>query len=274
MFIQRDDDLFYEGFFGAFNACDREKSKRMAIELIDDLTNILTNYDTLKPKEFLRIIERIYYFSTDEDSSFLHEHNVYDNEFLAGVESCYEYYPIVNSEPITNHEMIKLYNMVGNTSYRILTSIKTVMFGRTLEGYYQGNLIVLTNDVLDRDKEYTREEIEAMIKNKIIFVIATDKTRLDVVGFVPKKCQRFKNYGVDKNTPEYEEAVLKLTKEAIPKERLFKDIRIVLKFLRKELNDYCWGDESTKEEFGSSDIDKFYQLKFRNKSRWEDSSEK
>ena len=183
MYIARIDGVFDEYFFDKFIWNEPSEVKEYLMSMIDDITNILTNYDTISSNEFLRIINRIYRISTDEESE-MKQYRVYYTRLGFDTEEYYDYSSIINGEVDAN-EMIRLYNMAGNTSFKRIVSIKTNMIRTYLqcEGHgkdydewednFQGYLIVLTDTDLDRDKVYTKEEIDEMIKKGIISVVTT-----------------------------------------------------------------------------------------------------
>lgn len=168
MYIERIEGVFDKYFYDKFVWSAPSEIKEYLTRMIDDITNILTNYDTISSDEFLRIINKIYRISTDEESE-MKQYRSYFAGISREAEEYYDYSPIIDSEPLNNHEMIKLYNMAGNTSFKKITSIKTNMVGTYLkceghgkdydewEGNYQGYLIVLTDTDLDRNKVYTKE---------------------------------------------------------------------------------------------------------------------
>ena len=246
------------------------------MSMIDDLTNILANYDTISSDEFLRIVNRIYRISTDEESD-LKQYRCYYTRLGFETKEYYDFSPITDGE-VDAHEMIKLYNMAGNTSFGKIRTIKTNMIRTYLqcEGHgkdydeweenYQEQLVVLTDTDLDKDKIYTKEEIDEMIKNGIISVITTTEINISKKD-MPKEKSSFKYYGFDKEEEPYKSALVKLIKEEIPKERLFKDVRKYLKDLRTDYMSYCHFDER-KEAYGANELEEFYQLKFKYKKKW------
>lgn len=275
MYIERIKNVFDKYFSDMFIWNVPSEIKEYLKNMMDDITNILTNYDTISSDEFLRIINKIYMITTEEDDEMKHYNftaeNLQESEY-------YDYSPIIDSEPLESHEMINLYNMAGNTSFKKITSIKTNMIKSYLkcqghgkdydewEDYYQGYLIVLTDTDLDRNKLYTKEEIDEMIKNGVISVVTTSEVRISKKN-IPKERGSFKFYGFDKNEEQYKAAFVKLLKEEIPKEKLYKDIRIFLNEIKNEFMDYCSYDER-KEMYGAKELEDFYQLKFRYKKKW------
>ena len=105
-----------------------------------------------------------------------------------------------------------------------------------------------------------------MIKNGIISVVTTTEINISKKD-MPKEKSSFKYYGFDKEEEPYKSALVKLIKEEIPKERLFKDVRKYLKDLRTDYMSYCHFDER-KEAYGANELEEFYQLKFKYKKKW------
>lgn len=276
MYIARIDGVFDEYFYDKFIWDKPSEVKKYLMSMIDDLTNILANYDTISSDEFLRIINRIYRISTDEESD-LKQYRCYYTRLGFETEEYYDFSPITDGE-VDAHEMIKLYNMAGNTSFGKIRTIKTNMIRTYLqcEGHgkdydeweenYQEQLVVLTDTDLDKDKIYTKEEIDEMIKNGIISVVTTTEINISKKD-MPKEKSSFKYYGFDKEEEPYKSALVKLIKEEIPKERLFKDVRKYLKDLRTDYMSYCHFDER-KEAYGANELEEFYQLKFKYKKKW------
>lgn len=276
MYIARIDGVFDEYFFDKFIWNEPSEVKEYLMGMIDDITNILTNYDTISSNEFLRIINRIYRISTDEESK-MKQYRVYYTRLGFDTEEYYDYSSIINGEVDAN-EMIRLYNMAGNTSFRRIVSIKTNMIRTYLqcEGHgkdydewednFQGYLIVLTDTDLDRDKVYTKEEIDEMIKKGIISVVTTTEVNISKKD-MPKEKSSFKYYGFEKDKEPYKSALVKLIKEEIPKDKLFRDVRKYLKELKNEYVSYCHFDER-KKMYGANELEDFYQLRFKYKKKW------
>lgn len=276
MYIARIDGVFDEYFFDKFIWNEPSEVKEYLMGMIDDITNILTNYDTISSNEFLRIINRIYRISTDEESE-MKQYRVYYTRLGFDTEEYYDYSSIINGEVDAN-EMIRLYNMTGNTSFKRIVSIKTNMIRTYLqcEGHgkdydewednFQGYLIVLTDTDLDRDKVYTKEEIDEMIKKGIISVVTTTEVNISKKD-MPKEKSSFKYYGFEKDKEPYKSALVKLIKEKIPKEKLFRDVRKYLKELKNEYVSYCHFDER-KKMYGANELEDFYQLRFKYKKKW------
>lgn len=276
MYIARIDGVFDEYFFDKFIWNEPSEVKEYLMSLIDDITNILTNYDTISSNEFLRIINRIYRISTDEESE-MKQYRVYYTRLGFDTEEYYDYSSIINGEVDAN-EMIRLYNMAGNTSFKRIVSIKTNMIRTYLqcEGHgkdydewednFQGYLIVLTDTDLDRDKVYTKEEIDEMIKKGIISVVTTTEVNISKKD-MPKEKSSFKYYGFEKDKEPYKSALVKLIKEEIPKDKLFRDVRKYLKELKNEYVSYCHFDER-KKMYGANELEDFYQLRFKYKKKW------
>lgn len=281
MYIARIDGVFDEYFFDKFIWDEPSEVKEYLMSMIDDITNILTNYDTISSNEFLRIINRIYRISTDEESE-MKQYRVYYTRLGFDTEEYYDYSSIINGEVDAN-EMIRLYNMAGNTSFKRIVSIKTNMIRTYLqcEGHgkdydewednFQGYLIVLTDTDLDRDKVYTKEEIDEMIKKGIISVVTTTEVNISKKD-MPKEKSSFKYYGFEKDKEPYKSALVKLIKEEIPKEKLFRDVRKYLKELKNEYVSYCHFDER-KKMYGANELEDFYQLRFKYKKKWNNDRE-
>ncbi len=281
MYIARIDGVFDEYFFDKFIWNEPSEVKEYLMSMIDDITNILTNYDTISSNEFLRIINRIYRISTDEESE-MKQYRVYYTRLGFDTEEYYDYSSIINGEVDAN-EMIRLYNMAGNTSFKRIVSIKTNMIRTYLqcEGHgkdydewednFQGYLIVLTDTDLDRDKVYTKEEIDEMIKKGIISVVTTTEVNISKKD-MPKEKSSFKYYGFEKDKEPYKSALVKLIKEKIPKEKLFRDVRKYLKELKNEYVSYCHFDER-KKMYGANELEDFYQLRFKYKKKWNNDRE-
>ena len=281
MYIARIDGVFDEYFFDKFIWNEPSEVKEYLMSMIDDITNILTNYDTISSNEFLRIINRIYRISTDEESE-MKQYRVYYTRLGFDTEEYYDYSSIINGEVDAN-EMIRLYNMAGNTSFKRIVSIKTNMIRTYLqcEGHgkdydewednFQGYLIVLTDTDLDRDKVYTKEEIDEMIKKGIISVVTTTEVNISKKD-MPKEKSSFKYYGFEKDKEPYKSALVKLIKEKIPKEKLFIDVRKYLKELKNEYVSYCHFDER-KKMYGANELEDFYQLRFKYKKKWNNDRE-
>lgn len=281
MYIARIDGVFDEYFFDKFIWNEPSEVKEYLMSMIDDITNILTNYDTISSNEFLRIINRIYRISTDEESE-MKQYRVYYTRLGFDTEEYYDYSSIINGEVDAN-EMIRLYNMAGNTSFKRIVSIKTNMIRTYLqcEGHgkdydewednFQGYLIVLTDTDLDRDKVYTKEEIDEMIKKGIISVVTTTEVNISKKD-MPKEKSSFKYYGFEKDKEPYKSALVKLIKKKIPKEKLFRDVRKCLKELKNEYVSYCHFDER-KKMYGANELEDFYQLRFKYKKKWNNDRE-
>ena len=281
MYIARIDGVFDEYFFDKFIWNEPSEVKEYLMGMIDDITNILTNYDTISSNEFLRIINRIYRISTDEESE-MKQYRVYYTRLGFDTEEYYDYSSIINGEVDAN-EMIRLYNMAGNTSFKRIVSIKTNMIRTYLqcEGHgkdydewednFQGYLIVLTDTDLDRDKVYTKEEIDEMIKKGIISVVTTTEVNISKKDMSKEKSS-FKYYGFEKDKEPYKSALVKLIKEEIPKEKLFRDVRKYLKELKNEYVSYCHFDER-KKMYGANELEDFYQLRFKYKKKWNNDRE-
>lgn len=110
-----------------------------------------------------------------------------------------------------------------------------------------------------------------MIKKGIISVVTTAEVSVSKKD-ISKEKSIFKYYGFDKYAEQYKKAFVKLLKEEIPKEKLFKDVRVFLNELRNEYINYCRFDESN-EIYGAKKLEEFYQLKFRYKKKWNNDRE-
>ena len=106
MYIARIDGVFDEYFYDKFIWDEPSEVKKYLMSMIDDLTNILANYDTISSDEFLRIVNRIYRISTDEES-VLKQYRCYYTRLGFETEEYYDFSPITDGE-VDAHEMIKL----------------------------------------------------------------------------------------------------------------------------------------------------------------------
>lgn len=248
--------------------------------LLIDIKNILNNYETIKDEEFIRILNRFIRVKTDEEMC---EKTICDFWNPIGG---YEYHTklyyddIVNNENvITENEMIDLYNRVNNTNYKYLTSLKTKMiynhyyssgYGRDKdEGEIPNkvDIIILTNKLFNRKKSYTRKEIQTLIDNKDIFVIASNKTEIKYKD-IPKYTEGFYEFGLNKESIEYKKAYVSFLKSKISKEELYKIIKLCIVCLRKNFYKNNIEDENFKETCMYNEMEKLYTKKFKYKRQW------
>ena len=222
--------------------------------LLIDIKNILNNYETIKDEEFIRILNRFIRVKTDDD--------------------------IVNNENvITENEMIDLYNRVNNTNYKYLTSLKTKMI---YNHYYcsgygtdkdegvvpnKVDIIILTNKIFNRKKSFSRKEIQTLIDNKDIFVIASNKTEIKYKD-IPKYTEEFCEFGLNKESTEYKRAYRSFLKSKISKEALFKAIKLCLMDIRKYFYKSNEDWESFRETCMYNEMEELYTKKFRYKRTW------
>lgn len=245
--------------------------------LLIDIKNILNNYETIKDEEFIRILNRFIRVKTDEEMC---EKTICDFwNPIGGYEYHTELYydDIVNNENvITENEMIDLYNRVNNTNYKYLTSLKTKMiynhyyssgYGRDKdEGEIPNkvDIIILTNKLFNRKKSYTRKEIQTLIDNKDIFVIASNKTEIKYKD-IPKYTEGFYEFGLNKESIEYKKAYVSFLKSKISKEELYKIIKLCIVCLRKNFYKNNIEDENFKETCMYNEMEKLYTKKFKYK---------
>lgn len=248
--------------------------------LLIDIKNILNNYETIKDEEFIRILNRFIRVKTDEEMC---EKTICDFwNPIGGYEYHTELYydDIVNNENvITENEMIDLYNRVNNTNYKYLTSLKTKMiynhyyssgYGRDKdEGEIPNkvDIIILTNKLFNRKKSYTRKEIQTLIDNKDIFVIASNKTEIKYKD-IPKYTEGFYEFGLNKESIEYKRAYASFLKSKISKEELYKIIKLCIVCLRKNFYKNNIEDENFKETCMYNEMEKLYTKKFKYKREW------
>lgn len=248
--------------------------------LLIDIKNILNNYETIKDEEFIRILNRFIRVKTDEEMC---EKTICDFwNPIGGYEYHTELYydDIVNNENvITENEMIDLYNRVNNTNYKYLTSLKTKMI---YNHYYSSgygkdkdegeipnkvDIIILTNKLFNRKKSYTRKEIQTLIDNKDIFVIASNKTEIKYKD-IPKYTEGFYEFGLNKESIEYKKAYVSFLKSKISKEELYKIIKLCIVCLRKNFYKNNIEDENFKETCMYNEMEKLYTKKFKYKRQW------
>lgn len=248
--------------------------------LLIDIKNILNNYETIKDEEFIRILNRFIRVKTDEEMC---EKTICDFwNPIGGYEYHTELYydDIVNNENvITENEMIDLYNRVNNTNYKYLTSLKTKMiynhyyssgYGRDKdEGEIPNkvDIIILTNKLFNRKKSYTRKEIQTLIDNKDIFVIASNKTEIKYKD-IPKYTEGFYEFGLNKESIEYKKAYASFLKSKISKEELYKIIKFCIVCLRKNFYKNNIEDENFKETCMYNEMEELYTKKFKYKREW------
>ena len=175
--------------------------------------------------------------------------------------------------------MIDLYNRVNNTNYKYLTSLKTKMiynhyyssgYGRDKdEGEIPNkvDIIILTNKLFNRKKSYTRKEIQTLIDNKDIFVIASNKTEIKYKD-IPKYTEEFYEFGLNKESIEYKRAYASFLKSKISKEELYKIIKLCIVCLRKKFYKNNIEDENFKETCMYNEMEELYTKKFKYKREW------
>lgn len=248
--------------------------------LLIDIKNILNNYETIKDEEFIRILNRFVRVTTDEEMC---EKTICDFwSPIGGYEYHTELYydDIVNNENvITENEMIDLYNRVNNTNYKYLTSLKTKMI---YNHYYSSgwgkdkdegevpnkvDIIILTNKLFNRKKSYTKKEIQTLIDNKDIFVIASNKTEIKYKD-IPKYTEEFCEFGLNKESIEYKRAYRSFLKSKISKEELYKIIKLCIVCLRKNFYKNNIEDENFKENCMYNEMEELYTKKFKYKRKW------
>ena len=248
--------------------------------LLIDIKNILNNYETIKDEEFIRILNRFVRVTTDEEMC---EKTICDFwSPIGGYEYHTELYydDIVNNENvITENEMIDLYNRVNNTNYKYLTSLKTKMI---YNHYYSSgcgkdkdegetpnkvDIIILTNKLFNRKKSYTKKEIQTLIDNKDIFVIASNKTEIKYKD-IPKYTEEFCEFGLNKESIEYKTAYRSFLKSKISKEELYKIIKLCIVCLRKNFYKNNIEDENFKETCMYNEMEELYTKKFKYKREW------
>lgn len=266
-------------YYSSLYTCDID-IKSFIKNLLIDIKNILNNYETIKDEEFIRILNRFIRVKTDEEMC---EKTICDFwNPIGGYEYHTELYydDIVNNENvITENEMIDLYNRVNNTNYKYLTSIKTKMiynhyyssgYGRDKdEGEIPNkvDIIILTNKLFNRKKSYTRKEIQTLIDNKDIFVIASNKTEIKYKD-IPKYTEKFYEFGLNKESIEYKRAYASFLKSKISKEELYKIIKLCIVCLRKNFYKNNIEDENFKETCMYNEMEELYTKKFKYKRQW------
>lgn len=247
---------------------------------MDDVNNILDNYDVISDEEYIRILSRFIQVKTDEEMC---EKTIYDSwSPIGGYDYHTELYydDIVKNESIiTKNDMIDLYNFVNDTDYKYLTSLKTKM----KYNYYMSDgwgkdrtemitptrvdIIILTSEMLDRNKVYTKEEIQNLIDSKRIFVIASNKMKIERKD-IPNDTEEFHEFGIDKESGEYKRAYTKFLKSKISKEELFKAIKLCLMDIRKYFYKSNEDWESFRETCMYNEMEELYTKKFRYKRTW------
>lgn len=248
--------------------------------LMDDVNNILDNYDVISDDEYIRILSRFIQVKTDEEMC---EKTIYDSwSPIGGYDYHTELYydDIVKNESIiTKNDMIDLYNFVNDTDYKYLTSLKTKM----KYNYYMSDgwgkdrtemitptrvdIIILTSEMLDRNKVYTKEEIQELVDSKRIFVIASNKMEVERKDIEEEK-ESFHEFGIDKESNEYKRAYTKFLKSKISKEELFKAIKSCLMDIRKYFYKSNEDWESFRETCMYNEMEGLYTKKFRYKRTW------
>ncbi len=248
--------------------------------LMEDVNDILDNYDVISDEEYIRILSRFIQVRTDEEMS---EKTIYDSWSPIGgydyhTELCYD--DIVKSESIiTENDMIDLYNFVNDTDYKCLTSLKTKM----RYNYYMSDgwgkdrdemitptrvdIIILTSEMLDRSKVYTKEEIQKLVDSKKIFVIASNKLEVERKDIL-EDTEEFHEFGIDKKSVEYKRAYAKFLKSKISKEELFKAIKLCLMDIRKYFYKGNEDWKSFRETCMYDEMEELYTKKFRYKRTW------
>lgn len=240
--------------------------------LLIDINNILNNYETIKDEEFIRILNRFIRVKTDEEMC---EKTICDFWSPTGG---YEYHTelyyddIVNNENvITENEMIDLYNRVNNTNYKYLTSLKTKMI---YNHYYcsgygtdkdegvvpnKVDIIILTNKIFNRKKSFSRKEIQTLIDNKDIFVIASNKTEIKYKD-IPKYTEEFYEFGLNKESTEYKRAYRSFLNSKISKKELYKIIKLCIVCLKENFYKINMDNEKFKETCLYNEMEKIYTL--------------
>lgn len=248
--------------------------------LMDDVNNILDNYDIISDEDYIRILSRFIQVKTDEEMC---EKTIYDSWSPIGGHDYHTelYYDdiVKNESIITKNDMIDLYNFVNDTDYKCLTSLKTKM----KYNYYMSDgwgkdrdeivtptrvdIIILTSEMLDRNKVYTKEEIQKLIDSKRIFVIASNKMKIERKD-IPNDTEEFHEFGIDKESGEYKRAYTKFLKSKISKEELFKAIKLCLMDIRKYFYKSNEDWESFRETCMYNEMEELYTKKFRYKRTW------
>ena len=248
--------------------------------LMDDVNNILDNYDVISDEDYIRILSRFIQVKTDEEMC---EKTIYDSwSPIGGYDYQTELYydDIVKNESIiTKNDMIDLYNFVNDTDYKYLTSLKTKM----KYNYYMSDgwgkdrdeivtptrvdIIILTSEMLDRNKVYTKEEIQKLVDSKRIFVIASNKMEVERKDIEEEK-ESFHEFGIDKESGEYKRAYTKFLKSKISKEELFKAIKLCLMDIRKYFYKSNEDWESFRETCMYDEMEELYTKKFRYQRTW------
>lgn len=248
--------------------------------LMDDVNNILDNYDVISDEDYIRILSRFIQVKTDEEMC---EKTIHDSwSPIGGYDYHTELYydDIVKNESIiTKNDMIDLYNFVNDTDYKCLTSLKTKM----KYNYYMSDgwgkdrdemitptrvdVIILTSEMLDRNKVYTKEEIQKLVDSKRIFVIASNKMEVERKDIEEEK-ESFHEFGIDKESNEYKRAYTKFLKSKISKEELFKAIKLCLMDIRKYFYKSNEDWESFRETCMYNEMEELYTKKFRYKRTW------
>lgn len=248
--------------------------------LMDDVNNILDNYDVISDEDYIRILSRFIQVKTDEEMC---EKTIYDSwSPIGGYDYHTELYydDIVKNESIiTKNDMIDLYNFVNDTDYKCLTSLKTKMkynycmsdgWGKDRTEMIiptRVDIIILTSEMLDRNKVYTKEEIQKLVDSKRIFVIASNKMEVERKDIEEEK-ESFHEFGIDKESNEYKRAYTKFLKSKISKEELFKAIKSCLMDIRKYFYKSNEDWESFRETCMYDEMEELYTKKFRYQRTW------
>ena len=156
--------------------------------LMDDVNNILDNYDVISDEDYIRILSRFIQVKTDEEMC---EKTIYDSwSPIGGYDYHTELYydDIVKNESIiTKNDMIDLYNFVNDTDYKCLTSLKTKMkYNYCMSdgwGKDRTEMIIPTRvDIIILTSEQMRayNEIKTSTNNKILLhgVTGSGKTEI------------------------------------------------------------------------------------------------
>ena len=202
--------------------------------LMDDVNNILDNYDVVSDEDYIRILSRFIQVKTDEEMC---EKTIYDSwSPIGGYDYHTELYydDIVKNESIiTKNDMIDLYNFVNDTDYKCLTSLKTKM----KYNYYMSDgwgkdrtemitptrvdIIILTSEMLDRNKIYIKKEIQELVDSKTIFVIASNKMEIERKD-IPNDTEEFHEFGIDKKVQNIKKRMLNFLKAKYLKKSYLK----------------------------------------------------
>ena len=263
-----------------FYGCSSSEFKSYIKALMDDVNNIFDNYDVISDEEYIRILSRFVLVKTDEEMC---EKTIYDSWTPIGG---YDYHSelyyddiVKNKNVITKNDMIDLYNFVNDTDYKYLTTLKTKMkysyhmsdgWGKDRDEIVtptRVDIIILTSEMLDRNKIYTKKEIQELVDSKRIFVIASNKMEIERKD-IPNDTEEFHEFGIDKESGEYKRAYTKFLKSKISKEELFKAIKLCLMDIRKYFYKSNEDWESFRETCMYNEMEELYTKKFRYKRTW------